>query len=1169
MKMTWPASLRARLLVLVAVCSAPAVLFATYMAIERYQSATHDAYTFSRLADGDVANRYEHLSSMTHNLLSAISLLPAVASYALGCHRMLAALRAKIPMYGNLTVISIDGDIRCSAVPLTHPISVADRRWFIQVLNTRRFVSAVIQHARVIHQPIILFALLRIGRGRNPNVVITAAVPVKMLRLIGSQASLSNGAEATVFNADGTILMQYPRHSGLVGTNQSHSPLFKAAANPRSIKDQILPGIDGKPRFYVLQKVSTGIPGNVIYVASGIQKALLQRMVFIPMVRDLGLILGVVALIILWIWWLTGAFVAHRVQPLLRTLQRIGNRDWSARTGLAGAGGEIGSIAVGVDRMAEALQWSTLALQAAERAQESSDRRYADLVERAIDGIMVRRPSGELVFVNDAFSKMSGYSRIELLSMNVTELIDKSNPVPVIAQLRPGETSRSEGRMRHKDGSVLSVDLSVACLANGETQLMVHDVSERVRAEMALRQSQQQYHDLIEQAMDGIMLRRPSGELILVNEALCQMLGYSRNELMQMHIQDVADGSALRDFELSIEQKQRVESWMRHKDGHLVPVEVGITRLRNGDIQTTHRDNSELLKALHKIEESERQYRDLVEQAMVGILVRRPTGEIIFANAAFCRITGYSRDELLRMHALNLVDKSETPGFLRVQSLKIGESLSFQSRLLHKIGTMIHVDVSAHRLENGDVQIVANDVSERVSIEQRFAEERNFIFHAIDTMPGIFYVFNAEGRFLRWNRNMEDVTGYSMQELAKIRSSDIVPVERRANHARLVTEILAGMGMEGETELCRKDGTRIPYYYVARSFVWQGQSCVVGVGIDIRDRKDAERKLLDEHTMINHAINSLGSIFYLFSEGGELLLWNHALEQVSGYCNDEVAQMHLLRFIAPEHRDQAVAAIAAVFTEGSASLDANFLCRDGRQIPYHFTGRRLEWQSQTCLVGSGVDMTDRIDAGLRVQIYLEELQQLSARLLARQEEERRHIARELHDEMGQGLTAALLSVKDLTSQLEPGPFASQLTQISAIITDLTQRMRTLSLDLRPSVLDDLGLAAAARWYVRERVESANLHVNLAMDQSFPRLPSIVETTCFRVLQSALTNVQRHARAHRVEVNLHLSNGELSLTIHDDGQGFDVMEARRQSAAGKTFGLVAMDERVRLVGGALR
>ena len=135
-----------------------------------------------------------------------------------------------------------------------------------------------------------------------------------------------------------------------------------------------------------------------------------------------------------------------------------------------------------------------------------------------------------------------------------------------------------------------------------------------------------------------------------------------------------------------------------------------------------------------------------------------------------------------------------------------------------------------------------------------------------------------------------------------------------------------------------------------------------------------------------------------------------------------------------------------------------------------------------------------------------------------------------------------------------------------MIERLLTSVRTLSLDLRPALLDEVGLAAAVRGHARSHGERGGLAVQLAVEDSLPRGDPSVEIACFRVLQEALTNVLRHARAREVEIRLHCEGDELHLSVRDDGIGFDVAEAEARVASGQTFGLLSMRERVSLAGG---
>ncbi|MBI4467849.1 MAG: PAS domain S-box protein [Acidobacteria bacterium] len=198
------------------------------------------------------------------------------------------------------------------------------------------------------------------------------------------------------------------------------------------------------------------------------------------------------------------------------------------------------------------------------------------------------------------------------------------------------------------------------------------------------------------------------------------------------------------------------------------------------------------------------------------------------------------------------------------------------------------------------------------------------------------------------------------------------------------------------------------------------------------------------------------------------------------------------------------------------------------------------------------------------------LQVLSRQLIEAQESERRRIANELHDEIGQALTAVAINIQSLR-RLTQGDRAhtQRLDESIDIVERSLQQVRTLSLDLRPSMLDDLGLVAALRWYVDRQSRRAGFTAQFAADPLDTRLSPDVETACFRVAQEAITNVVRHARARQVRVELRRRKSRLQLYISDDGRGFDVRTARERAARGISLGLLGMQERVELASGELR
>lgn len=193
---------------------------------------------------------------------------------------------------------------------------------------------------------------------------------------------------------------------------------------------------------------------------------------------------------------------------------------------------------------------------------------------------------------------------------------------------------------------------------------------------------------------------------------------------------------------------------------------------------------------------------------------------------------------------------------------------------------------------------------------------------------------------------------------------------------------------------------------------------------------------------------------------------------------------------------------------------------------------------------------------------------LVRRLVEAQEAERRRVARELHDEVGQALTAVKINLQAIECLGETPAAGSRLTDSIAVVERALQQVRNIALDLRPSLLDDLGLVSALRWYVDSQARRAGLEASFQVSPATLRLAPDLETDCFRVAQEALTNVIRHAHATRVEVSLQSTGHGVRLTIRDDGVGFNVAHALAQSARGKSLGLMGLRERVALAGGRM-
>jgi signal transduction histidine kinase len=207
------------------------------------------------------------------------------------------------------------------------------------------------------------------------------------------------------------------------------------------------------------------------------------------------------------------------------------------------------------------------------------------------------------------------------------------------------------------------------------------------------------------------------------------------------------------------------------------------------------------------------------------------------------------------------------------------------------------------------------------------------------------------------------------------------------------------------------------------------------------------------------------------------------------------------------------------------------------------------------------------EAETRLRNTTRQLKALSGRVLEVQELERRRVAVELHDELGQSLTAIKINLQ-LSQRLKDQALMELTQENIRIVEDALQQVRRLATNLRPSMLDDLGLDAALQWIADQSANRSGFTVNLHYAPTQSRLAADIETACFRIVQEALTNITRHAQATHVHIRLDREQDMVVLRVTDDGSGFNLDEMRARAVAGDSIGVLGMQERATLVGGKL-
>jgi PAS domain S-box-containing protein len=336
------------------------------------------------------------------------------------------------------------------------------------------------------------------------------------------------------------------------------------------------------------------------------------------------------------------------------------------------------------------------------------------------------------------------------------------------------------------------------------------------------------------------------------------------------------------------------------------------------------------------------------------------------------------------------------------------------------------------------------------------------------------------------------------------------------------------------------------------------------IAADVSKQQDLQKEVRREAEILQAIFDNIPVMISFRDAARKLLLTNREWERVLGWSVEEAQQIDLLAeaYPDPEMRRRA--------KESLESADRRW--RDFRTRTRHGTTIDTSWArvglSDGTTISFGQDITERRVAEERLHRSTEELRALSERLRVVREEERTQIAREVHDEVGQALTALRMDVAWLEGKLtaaldQRADVESKLRSMSKLIDTTLDAVQRIATELRPGVLDELGLEAAIEWYLKEFEQRTGIVCRFRSELGGSPIDHGRSTAVFRILQEALTNVARHSVATWVKIHLS-SDGKLRLEIRDNGRG--IPEDRIESSA--SLGLVGMRERARALGGSV-
>jgi len=573
---------------------------------------------------------------------------------------------------------------------------------------------------------------------------------------------------------------------------------------------------------------------------------------------------------------------------------------------------------------------------------------------------------------------------------------------------------------------------------------------------------------------------------------------------------------------------------------------------------------------------------EILKTCSISVIAMNENLKITYCNLATEKLYGYKLEELLGKD-LSLLNAERNAAEIRriiLDTIRRGKVWKGEILNRKKNGDLFYVHVSVYKLLDKKGSFIAlvnfqEDITERKRAEKTLQEAKELFEKTFTSQRDAIFILDVmiPPTILDCNPATTEVFGYTRQEMLG-RATDFLHVDSKAlkEFREQLYQAIAERGFLHlpDFHMKRKDGIVLPTEHSVMPLK-DGQGNYIGWVSVVRDmtkRKQAEEALQKREKEIRLIADNIPALISYIGEDGYYRFVNKQYEEWFGIPKTDILGKHYRDIIGEATYELIKDRVEAVLSGNRVYYEAH--------IPYKHGGARWvdanyvpDTDDQGVVKGFYVLVTD-ISERKRTEDELrssrEQLRVFSARLSDAEEAERQRLAREMHDNVGQNLTALGINLNILRSTINREEVTdlvrSRLDDSLALVEQTTKYIRNVMTDLRPSVLDDYGLLAALRWYSQQFSDRTNVAVAIYGQGLIPRLPSVAETALFRITQEAFTNVVKHAQASQITLTLEEVAGLVRLTIVDDGKGFDSEVPSEK----KGWGLIIIKERAEAIGG---